>query len=127
VLSPRYITPNAVAVLVLPMDRDIRDVVGCANSGAGAACIHAPGDNSMSHSTLQVWVVDDEPATCWVLARALGHAGMAPRAFEAAESALEALQSVSPAVLVTVIQLASQSGPRSAGPVFAASEWDGTD
>jgi two-component system, NtrC family, nitrogen regulation response regulator GlnG len=64
----------------------------------------------MTHSTLSVWLVDDDPAIRWVLERAFGNDGMMPRVFDAAEPALEALQNESPDVLVTEIQLTGQSG-----------------
>jgi two-component system nitrogen regulation response regulator GlnG len=64
----------------------------------------------MNDSIVSVWLVDDDPAIRWVLERALRNEGMLPRVFEAAESALEALQSEAPNVLITEIQLPGQSG-----------------
>src|SRR6202035_2936820 len=46
----------------------------------------------------------------WVLERALRNGGMAPRAFEAAEPALDALRRESPDVLITDIRMPGQSG-----------------
>ncbi len=46
----------------------------------------------MSGSALRVWLVDDDASIRWVLERALRSDGMAPRAFEAAEPALDALR-----------------------------------
>ncbi len=37
-------------------------------------------------STLSVWVVDDDPAACWLLERALAGDGATPRIFAAAGS-----------------------------------------
>ena len=46
----------------------------------------------MSTSSLRVWLVDDDASIRWVLERALRNGGMTPRAFEAAEPALDALR-----------------------------------
>ncbi len=64
----------------------------------------------MSHSTLDVWVVDDDPAACWVLERALAGNGLTPRIFAKARAALAALAQGAPDVLFTEIDLAGQSG-----------------
>jgi two-component system, NtrC family, nitrogen regulation response regulator GlnG len=64
----------------------------------------------MSLSTLRVWLVDDDASIRWVLERALRNGGMAPRAFEAAEPALDALRRESPDVLITDIRMPGQSG-----------------
>ena len=64
----------------------------------------------MSAQAPRVWLVDDDAAICWVLERALRNGGMAPRAFEAAEPALDALDHESPDVLVTDIRMPGQSG-----------------
>jgi two-component system nitrogen regulation response regulator GlnG len=59
---------------------------------------------------LRVWLVDDDASIRWVLERALKNAGMAPRLFDAAESALATLGSEVPDVLVTDIRMSGQSG-----------------
>jgi two-component system, NtrC family, nitrogen regulation response regulator GlnG len=64
----------------------------------------------MSISALRVWLVDDDASIRWVLERALRNGGMAPRAFEAAEPALDALRRESPDVLITDIRMPGQSG-----------------
>jgi two-component system nitrogen regulation response regulator GlnG len=64
----------------------------------------------MNGQSLRVWLVDDDASIRWVLERALRNGGMAPRAFEAAESALDALRRESPDVLITDIRMPGQSG-----------------
>jgi two-component system nitrogen regulation response regulator GlnG len=64
----------------------------------------------MSVSSLRVWLVDDDASIRWVLERALRNGGMSPRAFEAAEPALDALRRESPDVLITDIRMPGQSG-----------------
>jgi two-component system nitrogen regulation response regulator GlnG len=64
----------------------------------------------MSISSLRVWLVDDDASIRWVLERALRNGGMAPRAFEAAEPALDALRREAPDVLITDIRMPGQSG-----------------
>ena len=64
----------------------------------------------MSGSALRVWLVDDDASIRWVLERALRSDGMAPRAFEAAEPALDALRRESPDVLITDIRMPGASG-----------------
>jgi two-component system nitrogen regulation response regulator GlnG len=64
----------------------------------------------MNGSALRVWLVDDDSSTCWLLERALRNSGIAPRAFQSAESALDALNSDAPEVLVTDTRLPGQSG-----------------
>jgi two-component system, NtrC family, nitrogen regulation response regulator GlnG len=64
----------------------------------------------MSEKTPRVWLVDDDASICWVLERALRNDGMAPRAFDAAQPALDALDLESPDVLVTDIRMPGQSG-----------------
>src|SRR5512136_644249 len=64
----------------------------------------------MSLQSLRVWLVDDDASIRWVLERALRNGGMAPRAFEAAEPALDALRRESPDVLITDIRMPGQSG-----------------
>jgi len=61
-------------------------------------------------SALRVWLVDDDASIRWVLERALRNGGMTPRAFEAAEPALEALRREVPDVLITDIRMPGQSG-----------------
>src|SRR5512146_2084754 len=64
----------------------------------------------MSLSSLRVWLVDDDASIRWVLERARRNGGMSPRAFEAAEPALDALRRESPDVLITDIRMPGQSG-----------------
>ena len=61
-------------------------------------------------SSLRVWLVDDDASIRWVLERALRNDGMAPRAFEAAEPALDALRRDTPDVLITDIRMPGTSG-----------------
>jgi len=61
-------------------------------------------------SSLRVWLVDDDASIRWVLERALRNDGMAPRAFEAAEPALDALRRDTPDVLITDIRMPGASG-----------------
>src|SRR5205823_3589809 len=80
---------------------------------AGAHGVHAaaaPGRGHMSGTALRVWLVDDDASIRWVLERALRSDGMAPRAFEAAEPALDALRRESPDVLITDIRMPGASG-----------------
>jgi two-component system nitrogen regulation response regulator GlnG len=64
----------------------------------------------MSNTQLRVWLVDDDASIRWVLERALKNAGMTPRLFEAAESALASLGSEVPDVLMTDIRMSGKSG-----------------
>jgi two-component system nitrogen regulation response regulator GlnG len=64
----------------------------------------------MNASALRVWLVDDDASIRWVLERALRNDGMSPRAFEAAEPALDALRRESPDVLITDIRMPGASG-----------------
>ena len=64
----------------------------------------------MSLQSLRVWLVDDDASIRWVLERAFRNGGMSPRAFEAAEPALDALRRESPDVLITDIRMPGQSG-----------------
>jgi two-component system nitrogen regulation response regulator GlnG len=57
-----------------------------------------------------VWIIDDDTSIRWVLERALRNDGMAARAFESAEMALEALRRDAPDVLMTDIRMPGQSG-----------------
>ena len=59
---------------------------------------------------LHVWLVDDDESTCLVLERALRNGGMVPRAFDAAQPALDALCHESPDVLITDSRMPGQSG-----------------
>ncbi len=61
-------------------------------------------------NALRVWLVDDDASIRWVLERALRNGGMAPRAFEAAEGALDALRRDAPDVLITDIRMPGASG-----------------
>ncbi|MCU0715255.1 MAG: sigma-54 dependent transcriptional regulator [Pirellula sp.] len=59
-----------------------------------------------------VWIVDDEPAICWSLRKAVESHGLRAQVFSNAENAIEALQS-SPAqcdVLITDIRLPKKDG-----------------
>jgi two-component system, NtrC family, nitrogen regulation response regulator GlnG len=64
----------------------------------------------MNSANLRVWLVDDDASIRWVLERALRNDGMAPRAFEAAEPALDALRRDTPDVLITDIRMPGASG-----------------
>ena len=62
------------------------------------------------NGALRVWLVDDDASIRWVLERALRNDGMTARAFEAAESALDALRRDTPDVLITDIRMPGASG-----------------
>jgi two-component system nitrogen regulation response regulator GlnG len=64
----------------------------------------------MNTQALRVWLVDDDASIRWVLERALKNGGMLPKAFDAAESALIALKTDAPDVLITDIRMSGQSG-----------------
>jgi two-component system, NtrC family, nitrogen regulation response regulator GlnG len=64
----------------------------------------------MTVGDIRVWLVDDDASIRWVLERALKNAGMAPRLFDSAESALIALAKDAPSVLLTDIRMAGKSG-----------------
>ncbi len=57
-----------------------------------------------------IWIVDDDQAIRWVLDKALQRAAMAPRCFERARDALDALRTEQPDVLVTDIRMPDMSG-----------------
>ena len=59
---------------------------------------------------LNVWLVDDDASIRWVLERALRQGGMAPTAFDHADSALAALRRDRPDVLITDIRMPGRSG-----------------
>jgi len=59
---------------------------------------------------LEVWLVDDDASIRWVLEKALRQAGMQPRAFEQADSALAALKRAEPDVLITDVRMPGTSG-----------------
>ncbi|HEU4601047.1 MAG TPA: nitrogen regulation protein NR(I) [Steroidobacteraceae bacterium] len=59
---------------------------------------------------LNVWLVDDDASIRWVLERALRQGGMAPTAFDHAETALAALRRDRPDVLITDIRMPGRSG-----------------
>jgi two-component system nitrogen regulation response regulator GlnG len=64
----------------------------------------------MTAKPLQVWLVDDDASIRWVLEKALKGSGMSARSFEQADSALAALRSESPDVLMTDIRMPGKSG-----------------
>jgi two-component system, NtrC family, nitrogen regulation response regulator GlnG len=64
----------------------------------------------MTELPLRVWLVDDDASIRWVLERALRSGGMLPKAFDAAESALAALRSDAPDVLITDVRMTGHSG-----------------
>jgi two-component system, NtrC family, nitrogen regulation response regulator GlnG len=59
---------------------------------------------------LNVWLVDDDASIRWVLERALRQGGMAPTAFDHADTALAALRRDRPDVLITDIRTPGRSG-----------------
>jgi two-component system nitrogen regulation response regulator GlnG len=59
---------------------------------------------------LNVWLVDDDASIRWVLERALRQGGMEPRAFDQADTALAALRTGRPDVLITDIRMPGKSG-----------------
>ncbi len=62
------------------------------------------------HPALRVWIIDDDTSIRWVLERALRNGGLQPRAFDAAEPALDALRRDAPDVLMTDIRMPGRSG-----------------
>ena len=59
---------------------------------------------------LNVWLVDDDASIRWVFERALRQGGMAPTAFDHADTALAALRRDRPDVLITDIRMPGRSG-----------------
>ncbi|HKR34375.1 MAG TPA: nitrogen regulation protein NR(I), partial [Steroidobacteraceae bacterium] len=66
--------------------------------------------SSTSVKPLNVWLVDDDASIRWVLERALRQGGMAPTAFDHADTALAALRRDRPDVLITDIRMPGRSG-----------------
>jgi two-component system nitrogen regulation response regulator GlnG len=66
--------------------------------------------SSTSVKPLNVWLVDDDASIRWVLERALRQGGMAPTAFDQADTALAALLRDRPDVLITDIRMPGRSG-----------------
>jgi two-component system nitrogen regulation response regulator GlnG len=66
--------------------------------------------SSTSPKPLNVWLVDDDASIRWVLERALRQGGMAPMAFDHADTALAALRRERPDVLITDIRMPGRSG-----------------
>ncbi len=66
--------------------------------------------SSTSLKPLNVWLVDDDASIRWVLERALRQGGLAPTAFDHADSALAALRRDRPDVLITDIRMPGRSG-----------------
>jgi two-component system, NtrC family, nitrogen regulation response regulator GlnG len=66
--------------------------------------------SSTSVKPLNVWLVDDDASIRWVLERALRQGGMAPTAFDQADTALAALRRDRPDVLITDIRMPGRSG-----------------
>jgi two-component system nitrogen regulation response regulator GlnG len=66
--------------------------------------------SSISPKPRNVWLVDDDASIRWVLERALRQGGMAPTAFDQADTALAALRRDRPDVLITDIRMPGRSG-----------------
>jgi two-component system, NtrC family, nitrogen regulation response regulator GlnG len=64
----------------------------------------------MNAKPLKVWLVDDDASIRWVLEKALKGGGMNARSFEQADSALAALRTETPDVLMTDIRMPGRSG-----------------
>ena len=60
--------------------------------------------------SLKVWIVDDDSSIRWVLERALKASGMQPKAFEDAQSAIDAFAGAAPDVMLTDIRMPGKSG-----------------
>ncbi len=61
-------------------------------------------------SSKRVWIVDDDQSIRWVLEKALSKAKLNPRAFEDADSVLDALTREQPDALLTDIRMPGMSG-----------------
>src|SRR5687767_13214413 len=66
--------------------------------------------SSIPVKPLNVWLVDDDASIRWVLERALRQGGMAPTAFDQADTALAALRCDRPDVLIIDIRMPGRSG-----------------
>ncbi len=66
--------------------------------------------SQVQDKALNVWLVDDDASIRWVLERALRQGGMAPTAFDQADTALAALKRERPDVLITDIRMPGRSG-----------------
>jgi len=64
----------------------------------------------MSKQTLEIWIVDDDPALRFVMSEALKDAGFEVRLFASAEEVRDALEQGQPAVLVSDVRLPGESG-----------------
>ncbi len=64
----------------------------------------------MSAKPLHVWLIDDDGSIRWVLEKALKSSGMLAKSFDQADSALAALRTETPDVLMTDIRMPGKSG-----------------
>ena len=64
----------------------------------------------MNAKPLKVWLVDDDASIRWVLEKALKGGGMNAKSFEQADSAISALRTETPDVLMTDIRMPGRSG-----------------
>ena len=64
----------------------------------------------MSAGPVQVWLVDDDSAVRWTLERAFRSGGMQAQVFDAPDSALAALRTRSPDVLLAGVEMPGQPG-----------------
>ncbi len=64
----------------------------------------------MNEKPLKVWLVDDDASIRWVLEKALKGGGMIAQSFDQADSALSALRTETPDVLMTDIRMPGRSG-----------------